>query len=70
MGGGRRGERRVLGGVDGGARLEGVLEDGDKEFDEEGGGEGGDAWAGDGALLVEGGVAEGLGGISVGSFEG
>ena len=47
-----------------------MLENGDEEFDEEGGGEGGDAWAGDGALLVEGGVAEGLGGISVGSFEG
>jgi hypothetical protein len=34
-----------------------VLEDGDEEFDEEGGGERGDARAGDGALLVEGGVA-------------
>jgi hypothetical protein len=34
-----------------------MLEDGDKEFDEEGGSEGRDAGAGDGALLVEGGVA-------------
>ena len=48
-GGGRRGS---------GARW--VLEDGDEEFDEEGGGEGGDAWAGDGALLVEGCVTQGL----------
>lgn len=37
-----------------------VLEDGDEEFDEERGCEWGDAGAGDGALLVEGGVAEGL----------
>jgi hypothetical protein len=33
------------------------LEDGNQEFDEEGGGEGGNSGAGDGALLVEGGVA-------------
>ena len=61
MGGGEWRECRDFGGVDGGAGLEGVLEDGDEEFDEEGGGERGDAWAGDGTLLVEGGVAEGLG---------
>ena len=40
-----------------GPREKRVLEDGDEEFDEEGGGEGGDTGAGDGALLVEGGVA-------------
>jgi hypothetical protein len=42
------------------AGFRGVLEDGDEEFDEEGGGEGGDARTGDGALLVKGGVAERL----------
>jgi len=37
-----------------------VLEDADKEFDKETRGEGSDAGAGDGALLVEGGVFQGL----------
>jgi hypothetical protein len=43
-----------------GAGFGGVLEDGNKELYEEGGGEGSDAGAGYGALLVEGGVTEGL----------
>lgn len=47
----------MWGSAGGGARERGVLEDGDEEFDEEGGSEWGDAGAGDGALLVEGGVA-------------
>lgn len=38
-----------------------MLQDGDEEFDEQAGGEGCDAGAGDSALLVEGRVAEGLG---------
>jgi hypothetical protein len=36
------------------------LEDADEEFNKEAGGEGGDAGAGDGALLIEGGVFERL----------
>ena len=39
------------------AGLGGVLQDGHEKFDEEGGGERGDAGAGYGALLVEGCVA-------------
>ena len=38
----------------------GVLKDGDEKFYEEGGGERGDTGASHGALLVEGGIAEGL----------
>lgn len=56
-GGGWRGVRR---GGEGCAGAQRVLEDGDEELDEEGGGEGGDAGTGDGALLVEGCVGEGL----------
>jgi hypothetical protein len=43
-----------------GAGFGGVLEDGDEEFNKEGGGKRRNAWTGDGALLVKGGVAERL----------
>lgn len=49
-----------LGGVYGSEALEGMLEDADEKFDEEARGEGGDAGAGYGALLIECCIFEGL----------